>query len=126
VAREIIERLVDDLDGGTAAETVVFGLDGTSYEIDLSKKNAAALRTSLDRFISAARRSGATAATKPRQASTPKARPSTASAKSKSKSKRAYDVAGLRAWAATNGIDVPARGRIPQATIELYKAELGR
>jgi len=28
---------MDDLDGGDAAETVTFGLDGATYEIDLSK-----------------------------------------------------------------------------------------
>src|SRR5688572_2174992 len=40
MAREVIEKLVDDLDGGDAAETVTFALVGTSYEIDVSKKNA--------------------------------------------------------------------------------------
>ena len=44
MARELIEKLIDDLDGSEATETVTFGLDGTSYEIDLNKKNAAALR----------------------------------------------------------------------------------
>jgi hypothetical protein len=34
--------LEDDLDGGPADETVRFGLGGAEYEIDLSKKNAAA------------------------------------------------------------------------------------
>ena len=28
-------RLLDDLDGGEAAESVAFSLDGKSYEIDL-------------------------------------------------------------------------------------------
>jgi hypothetical protein len=28
--------LIDDLDGGEAADTVRFSLDGTEYEIDLS------------------------------------------------------------------------------------------
>ena len=59
MAREVIEKLVDDLDGGEAAETVTFALDGTSFEIDLSKKNAAAFRKSFDRYIKAARRSSA-------------------------------------------------------------------
>ena len=42
MAVEVIEKLIDDLVGGGAVESVIFGLDGTSYEIDLSKKNAAA------------------------------------------------------------------------------------
>ena len=37
-------KLVDDLDGGEAAESVSFSLDGKTYEIDLSEKHAAALR----------------------------------------------------------------------------------
>jgi len=51
--REI--RLVDDLDGEAADETVEFGIDGKSYEIDLSKDNAGRLRDALAEFVSAAR-----------------------------------------------------------------------
>jgi hypothetical protein len=47
VATETITRLVDDLDGGTAERTVVFGWDGHRYEIDLSKKNITALEKAL-------------------------------------------------------------------------------
>ena len=54
--REI--RLVDDLDGESADETVEFGIDGKSYEIDLSKENAGRLRDVLADFVSAARRAG--------------------------------------------------------------------
>jgi hypothetical protein len=43
VATETITRLVDDLDGGTGERTIVFGWDGHTYEIDLSKKNITAL-----------------------------------------------------------------------------------
>src|SRR4051794_19466086 len=56
VTREVIEKLIDDLDGTDAAETLRFGLDGTSYEIDLSAKNAAAFRKAVDRYVKAARR----------------------------------------------------------------------
>jgi hypothetical protein len=40
MAKETVTRLLDDLDGGVAHETVKFALDGHSYEIDLSSKNA--------------------------------------------------------------------------------------
>jgi len=49
---------VDDVDGGDAAETVSFGLDGTFYELDLSKQNAANLRKSISGFVEHARRVG--------------------------------------------------------------------
>ena len=42
--------LEDDIDGSDATETVAFGLDGTSYEIDLNDKNAAKLRDALGRL----------------------------------------------------------------------------
>jgi len=42
--------LVDDLDGGKAAETVVSGLDGALHTINVSKRNAAALRKLLAEF----------------------------------------------------------------------------
>src|SRR5262245_66153183 len=47
VARETFTKLIDDLDGGEAHETVKFGLDGHFYEIDLSTKNANKLRNAL-------------------------------------------------------------------------------
>jgi hypothetical protein len=51
-------KLLDDLDGGEAAESVSFSLDGKSYEIDLSEKHAAALRDAFAPFVSSARRAG--------------------------------------------------------------------
>ena len=118
MAREVIEKLTDDLDGGEADETVSFTLDGASYEIDLSKKNAAALRKSLDRYIKAARRQGGTRSTPRRQA--------TKSAGKGTNPKRDFDLAQLREWAGANGVAVPSRGRIPQAVVDEYKAAGGR
>ena len=41
MAKKVTVTLVDDFDGeGAADETVEFGLDGVTYEIDLSGKNA--------------------------------------------------------------------------------------
>ena len=44
MAQKVQVLLVDDLDGSEATETVTFGLDGLSYEIDLSSGNAGRLR----------------------------------------------------------------------------------
>jgi len=52
VAKETITKLIDDIDGGMAQETVTFGLDGHLYQIDLSSKNAKRLRTELATYIS--------------------------------------------------------------------------
>jgi hypothetical protein len=114
VAREVIEKLVDDLDGGDADETVQFGLDGTSYEIDLSKKNAAALRKALVSYLAGARKSSSGA---------PRGRRPVASGVKRT---RDYDIARLREWAWKNEIAIPSRGRVPQAVVEQYKAAGGR
>ena len=58
MAQKITVTLEDDLDGGPADETVRFGLDGAGYEVDLSKKNATALRKQLAPFIEHARKAG--------------------------------------------------------------------
>jgi len=112
VAREVTEKLIDDLDGGDAAETVTFGLDGATYEIDLSKKNAAVFRKSLALYLSAARRSSTSARSARR-----KVAPST----NGSKPKRDFDIVQLREWAGANKVAVPARGRIPNLVVEQYR-----
>jgi nucleoid-associated protein Lsr2 len=111
----VIEKLIDDLDGSEATETVSFGLDGTSYEIDLNKKNAAALRKALEHYVKSAR--------KGRSAS---GRRKTAPAAASRKVQRDYDIVQLREWAGSNGVEVPARGRIPQAVVDQYTAAGGR
>src|SRR6185312_1618959 len=91
-------RLVDDLDGGDADESVDFTVDNKRYQMDLSEKNAARLREILAPFIAAARRpSGATT---PTRRSTTAARPSRAGA----------GTAAIREWASANGFEVSTRG----------------
>ena len=59
MAQKVHIVLVDDLDGSDATQTVSFGLDGTSYELDLNDKNAAALREALSGYVGHARKVGA-------------------------------------------------------------------
>ena len=115
MAQQVFVSITDDLDGSEADETITFGLDGTSYEIDLNEKNAAALRKALDKYVNGARKSGG----RGRGRSTgPRAKRGSAG--------RDYDLATLREWAAKNKVKVPARGRIPQAVVEQYKSAGGR
>jgi hypothetical protein len=60
MAKKVQVTLVDDIDGGNAAETIGFALDGSSYEIDLSKANAKKLRDSLSNYVAHARKAGRT------------------------------------------------------------------
>ena len=55
MAKTVIVKLTDDLDGGDADETVTFALDGRSYEIDLGSANAVRLRDALKPFVEKAR-----------------------------------------------------------------------
>ncbi|WP_322750006.1 MULTISPECIES: Lsr2 family protein [unclassified Frankia] len=109
MAQKTIVSLIDDLDGHEADETVRFGLDGASYEIDLSEKNATKLRESLAPFVGAARRSGgrATAARRgPRGASR--------------RTGGTDRTADIREWARSNGYTVSDRGRIASNIVEAY------
>ena len=56
MAQKVQVLLVDDLDGSEATETVAFGLDGASYEIDLSTGNAGKLRKELAHYVEHARK----------------------------------------------------------------------
>ena len=59
MAKKVTVTLVDDFDGeGAADETVEFAVDGVTYEIDLSAKNAKALRSDLKKWVEAGRRVG--------------------------------------------------------------------
>src|SRR6478735_3687103 len=100
-------RLLDDLDGGEAAESVSFSLDGKSYEIDLSEKHAAALRDAVAPFVGSARRAGGSAGVSRARMSMRTSRPR-------------EQTAAIREWATTNGYEVSARGRIPSAVLEAY------
>ncbi|WP_030660777.1 Lsr2 family protein [Streptomyces rimosus] len=113
MAQKVQILLVDDLNGGKADETVTFGLDGKSYEIDLSKKHAAKLREALAEFVKAGRKTGGRAVRG--TAGTSKATSSSAS-----KNGGSSDTAKIRAWAKENGYNVNDRGRVPAEIREAY------
>jgi len=107
MAKKVTVTLVDDFDGeGAADETVEFGLDGVSYEIDLSAKNAAKLRTDLKQWVEAGRRVGGRAV-------------------GNGRGRAAIDreqSAAIRDWARRNGHNVSTRGRIPADVIDAFHA----
>ena len=105
MAQKVHITLEDDLDGGDATETVSFGLDGRSYEIDLNDKNAQALRDALARYVGAARRSGGSRASN-----------------SKRRTQVGTSAREIRDWARSNGHKVPDRGRIPSDVREAFEA----
>ena len=107
-------RLVDDLDGEAADETIEFGIDGKNYEIDLSKANAGKLRDALASYVAAARRSGGRRSRSSGGAGTgPARRPSIDREQNQA----------IREWARKRGMKVSDRGRIPAEVLEAYHKE---
>ncbi|MFC5137624.1 Lsr2 family protein [Actinomycetospora rhizophila] len=116
MAQKVVVSLVDDLDQSEADETVEFGLDGATYEIDLSDANASALRDALADFVAHARRSGG------RRKSSSTASPAPA-ARRGSGGRAAVDREqnqAIREWARKQGMTVSERGRIPSEVSEAY------
>lgn len=112
MAQEVQITLVDDIDGGRATETVRFSLDGISYEIDLSARNAKRLRTNLEQFVQAGRRV--------RRVNSRSGRAVAAQTADRSRNK------AIRAWAKRKRIKLAERGRIPRSVIERYEAAGGQ
>lgn len=105
MARKVQIVLEDDISGGVADETVLFALDGTTYEIDLTAGNADKLRRALSPYIEGGRKV------------------------TKSRGRRATSSSGgsgkageIRAWANANGIPVSARGRVSADVVARYEA----
>jgi hypothetical protein len=108
MAAKTVVTLEDDLDGGSADETLRFGLGAAEYEIDLSAANADRFRAQLAPFLSRARKI---------------TRSPRAGAGRSPASRR--DSAHVRAWAIEHGIEISERGRIPASVIEQYDAAAG-
>lgn len=106
MARQILHKLIDDIDGTElpvgGGEPITFGVDGATYEIDLSDENAKALRAAIAPYLNAARRTASTRAIRRRGT--------------------APNLEEVRAWARENDFAVSARGRVPVAVLAAYHA----
>lgn len=109
MAQKVKIILVDDMDGGSAAETVRFGLDGANYEIDLSAENADKLREAVRPFVAKARRSSGRV--QRGRGSTPA---------------RNQEAAEIRKWARGQGYKVSDRGRVQSEIQDAYRKAMGQ
>jgi hypothetical protein len=91
--------------------TVTFGLDGTTYEIDLSPADAGALRAGLAPWVEHAR-----------SISKPTATPTTRRRTSRTTA-GAHPATTIRQWARTHGYPVSDRGRLPTTVLQAYQAD---
>ncbi len=116
MAQKVTVTLVDDLDGGTAEETVEFGIDGVAYEIDLSTDNAVNLRDAVAGYVAHARKAGGG---QRRRGGGTQTRRSAGAASGRAAVDREQNQA-IREWARKNGMNVSDRGRIPAEVLEAY------
>jgi hypothetical protein len=107
MAQRVETTLIDDLDGSEASETVAFAVDGSAYEIDLSKSNAAAMRRAFGPYVEHARRAGRSSRA-PRRTG-----------------RNRHHSAAVREWAKAQGLKVSERGRIPADVVAQYEAAKG-
>lgn len=111
MAQRTVIHLTDDIDGSKATETVTFGLDGTTYEVDLNDDHAEDLREILAPYVSVSRKVSA---------SSGRSRPTIKTTKQPSNS--VVDPKAVRAWAEANNVTVSPRGRIKADIVEQYRA----
>jgi hypothetical protein len=107
MAQKIQVLLVDDIDGSDASETVSFGIDGNSYEIDLTEENASKLRAAVALYVAHARRAGRSA-------------PPSSAVRKLGRPAGRTDIQAIREWARENGQQVSDRGRIPGSIMDAY------
>ena len=122
MAKIMTEEWKDDLDGGKAQATVLFGWEGTSYEVDLSHKNRKKYQDLLDPLIAVARIVKPTAVKRGRPASKPKAAANGNGHKNGGRIVDAGYTRKVREWATLNGRDVSSRGRLSRELIAAYDA----
>jgi hypothetical protein len=107
MAQRLEVRLTDDLSGREIrpgkGETVIFSLDGKSYEIDLTAKNASGLRKALRPYIEAGR-------------------PIKRSRRRPVRTKVGADTRTVKRWARANGHQVRDRGRVPKEILAAFEA----
>lgn len=111
MAQRVVTILSSDISGEEIpdgqGETVSFAVDGTTYEIDLTAKEADEFRASLKKYIKAGRRATLRYSA-PRSTS--------------GSGRTPEELAHIRTWAKENGHEVSERGRIKKEILEAFDA----
>ncbi|OZC43499.1 hypothetical protein CH286_24490 [Rhodococcus sp. WWJCD1] len=112
MARKVYVQLVDDIDEEpieSGGEHITYSVNGVSYEIDLSDKNAKEFHRKLDYYIEHSTKVGGKR--------TKKSSTSATGAK-----RDANQTKAIREWAKANGHNISARGRIPAEVEQAFDA----
>lgn len=109
MATRHIAQITDDLDGTVLEQgegkQITFSVEGRTYEIDLSNKNADKFYKALTPYVDAAR--SVKSGTSPRGGHSVRA-------------KSDLDLGAIREWARANGHTVSDRGRVSATIVEAY------
>jgi hypothetical protein len=112
MARKVYVQLVDDIDEKpieSGGEHITYSVNGVSYEIDLSDKNAKEFHRKLDYYIEHSTKVGGKRQKK-------SSSPATGAKRDANQTK------AIREWAKANGHNISARGRIPAEVEQAFDA----
>lgn len=110
MAKKTVEKFYSDLSGDeidTPSPTVAFTFDGVGYQVDLTEAERQAFADAVAPYIAVGRRATGRA---------------TRTSRTSSGGGSGVDAKAVRAWAQEQGLDVPARGRVPASLIEAYQS----
>lgn len=113
MAKKVYVQLVDDIDDkpiDSGGEHISYSVNGVSYEIDLSDKNAKEFHRKLDYYIEHSARVGGKRAKK------------AVGTTSTGQKRDANQTKAIREWAKSNGYTISARGRIPSDVENAFDA----
>lgn len=111
MARKETVVTLDDLTGASGAKLKKFGLDGVSYEIDLTDDNAVKLDELLADYVAAARKA----------IDTPATRSAARKADAAELAANRQQNREIKQWARENGFSVSDRGRLPVNVLAAWK-----
>jgi hypothetical protein len=114
MTRRTTIETVDDLDGGLADERVTFAFDDVTYELDLSAANAIKLRSTLQPYVAAGRRTGGRPV--PRAMIRPTRKAPTRTRRDPEQTK------AIRTWAQNHGYPISPRGKITDEIAAAFDA----
>ena len=113
MAQHVQTVLVDDVTGREIppgeGETITFSVGAATYEIDLDAKGAKEFHDTLAFYINHSRKVR-------RQLAAPPLR--------RGRKNEDIDIAAVRAWAGSNGLQISSRGRIKGEILEQYRAAM--
>ncbi len=125
MAQKTVVTMTDDIDGSEATETIWLGLDGQGYEIDLNEVHAGELREVLAPYLSVARPDRTSSSRTGGRGRGSGSSSGGGGGRGRSSSTGALggevDAKAVRVWAAEQGIEVNARGRIPAQVVRQYQ-----